>query len=93
MFDINVFMVAYLIVLAEPPLCECDNRGRKINENYGDWCYLNERPCKLLTGDVVDWNWARCVWKKSTDEHIQLVECPAVGNDLSSPILIPAFYT
>ena len=77
-------MIEYLIVLAVP-LCECDNRGTQINAN-GEWCNFNESPCKLLTGDVVDWTWAQCAWNNN-----QQVECPAVGNDSSSSILIPAF--
>ena len=77
-------MIAYLIVLLVP-LCECDNRGTQINVR-GEWCNLNERPCKLLTGVVVDWPDVQCVWNNN-----QQVECPAVGNDSSSSILIPAF--
>ena len=60
-------------------MCECDSTGRipnKEKEEKGDWCYLKEKGCKLLTGKVVDWTWARCVW----NNRIQ-VECPVEGNN------------
>ena len=57
----NLYMMEYLIVSSEP-ICECDNRGTYINEEYGNWCWFKEGPCRLLTGNVVNWEWARCSW-------------------------------
>ena len=44
------------------PNCKCDNRGTQINDWNGDWCWLKETPCELLTATILDtsYEWIRC---------------------------------
>ena len=44
------------------PICQCDNRGTQIDDYDGDWCYLRETPCELLTATVVNvsFTWVPC---------------------------------
>ena len=57
--------------------CKCDNGGRQINQEKGDWCYLEKKPCMLLTGKFVlnNWDWVRCV-----DNGAMQINCP--GNKI-----------
>jgi len=57
--------------------CECDNRGKQINQQDGDWCWLKKSPCRLLTGDKApsDYEWVRCVHNGTTQ-----INCPVNCN-------------
>jgi len=53
------------------PMCECDSRGTQTCRTGDDWCWLKEKPCKLLNGTVVDLTWSRCV-----SNNRRQVNCP-----------------
>ena len=55
------------------PGCQCDSRGTQINDYDGDWCWLKESPCQLLTATVVDvsFTWVPCENKYGVNQ----IEC------------------
>ena len=55
--------------------CKCDSKGKQINQQDGDWCWLEKNPCKLKTGEVTpsNWEWVRC-------EHNGTVQIDCPGN-------------
>ena len=64
----------------------CDTSGSQLNPIKGDWCYIKESPCKMLSGSLMtDTNanpWLRCT---DTDGNDQ-VRCQAFGNNLFQAI-------
>ena len=57
--------------------CKCNGKGTQINQQTGDWCWVEESPCKLLTGNIVRSNgtWANC-------EHNGTMQIDCPGNKI-----------
>ena len=55
------------------PICQCDSRGTQINDYDGDWCWLKESPCELLTATIVNvsFTWVPCENKYGANQ----IEC------------------
>ena len=54
--------------------CQCDiSRGRQIDQQYGDRCYLQKSPCRLLNGRELsqETNWSYC-----ERNSIRQINCP-----------------
>ena len=64
--------VNYLTFCSIGPVCQCDDRGKQVNNKDGDWCWFRTTPCKLLTNTIApsDWTWARCV-----HNGVKQIEC------------------
>ena len=64
------------ITITTVPECKCDHRGVQKSTKYGDWCWVKEDPCKLLTGKNGNWNWVRC-HDNGDPTGRQLIKCPS----------------
>ena len=54
------------------PVCKCDNRGRKINDVQGDWCWLKRSPCKLQSGLITR---TTITWERCERDGKELIDC------------------
>ena len=75
-----VYATKQLYRLAAPD-CKCDFRGKQTRKRFlifdgGDWCWLQESPCKSLSGRIHDSSEA---WVWCDADGVKNLECDTVS--------------
>ena len=67
-----------IFILYSAPLCKCDFRGKQANFQDGDWCWLQESPCKTLNGITHD---SSNTWERCEHQGVKQLECDTFLGD------------